>query len=51
MTRKRAGMVLGGVGACRSTVLRAFEFGAHGFPAVKIVDDRGIESLWIIDAP
>ena len=35
--------------AYRGTVSLPFEAGEHGRPAVKIVDDRGIESLKIMD--
>ena len=37
------------LGAYRGTVSLPFEAGEHGRVAVKIVDDRGIESLKIID--
>ena len=35
--------------AYRGTVSLPFEHGEHGRVAVKIVDDRGIESLRIVD--
>ena len=37
------------IGAYRGTVSLPFEPGEHGRAAVKIVDDRGIESLKIVD--
>jgi adenine-specific DNA-methyltransferase len=39
------------IGAYRGTVSLPFESGAHKRAAVKIVDDRGIESLKIIPLP
>ena len=35
--------------AYRGTVSLPFEAGTHGRAAVKIVDDRGIESLKIVE--
>jgi adenine-specific DNA-methyltransferase len=35
----------------RGTVSLPFEKGKHGRVAVKIVDDRGIESLRIVEIP
>ena len=35
--------------AYRGTVSLPFEAGEHGRAAVKIVDDRGIESLKIVE--
>jgi adenine-specific DNA-methyltransferase len=39
------------IGACRGTVSLPFAPGAHERVAVKIVDDRGIESLKIVPVP
>ena len=36
------------VAACRSTAPLPFELGEHGRAAVKIVDDRGGESLKVV---
>ncbi len=36
---------------CRGTVSLPFEAGAHKRVGVKIVDDRGIESLKIVSIP